>query len=175
MDTTRLRIEDHDASHTEARVTKSILDILGKNKLCAISTVMSTSIMPKSTSYINTAYYAFDGFGAVYILTPPQTQHGQNISTNQSVALAVYDSHQVWDVPKQGLQLFGSMERSKGTDLKRGFKLYAERYPPLLRLVSEPDSLEKIDSRFFTFRPSKIKVFDEPTFGTEVWIDCTVL
>lgn len=148
------------------RVKESIREIVSSNQLLSMATVNNEE------PHINTAFYALDDNLNLYILTPPDTIHGQNIEENSSVAVDIHDSHQEWEYDKQGLQIFGTAERAE--DVSRALELYNDRYPGLEEFASTPDELGELDSEFYVIKPERIKVFDEPQFGTETWIEVEV-
>ena len=168
----KFRLAIPSSDYTESQVTSSIMEILRKTKLFSMATVMETEQGPHS--HISTAFYSYTSDFDFYILTGPQTQHGRNLAINDSIALAVFDSHQIWDGPKQGLQLFGTAKLANDAQLREGLELYLQQYPGLRRWVQTPEEIVKIDSRLYRIEISHIKVFDEPTFGTEVWIDVNI-
>lgn len=150
----------------EAR--ESIKKICEENELLALATVSE-----KSEAFNATAFYVFDQNFNFYILTEPDTDHGENLDKNPSISLSIYDSQQEWTDEKQGLQVFGEAEKLEGEKISEAFKLYAERFPGLEKFVFGPEEMERLDSEFYVIRPDRIKIFDEPKFGTETWVNVT--
>jgi len=168
----KLKLTTVSSDYTESQVASSIMELLRKTQLCSLATVSHTE--HSSCSSISTAFYCYTPNLDFYILTDPKTQHGQNLADNNSIALAIYDSHQVWDSPKQGLQLSGTAHLADEAHLKEGMQIYLEQYPGLRKWIQTPEEIVKIDGRFYQIVVSRIKVFDEPKFGSEVWIDIIV-
>lgn len=84
-------------------------ELLDASPLCAIATVS-----PSSRAHVNTAYFAWSrDFHAVW-MSEPSARHSLNLGPNNTVAIAVFDSHQTWDEPDRGIQLFGSAVEAKG-------------------------------------------------------------
>lgn len=150
-------------------LNKSISSILKSNLLCSMATIKQDG--KNSQSWINTAYFCFNPKMDLYFLSPPHTMHSQNVTANKSIAVAIYDSHQV-EGGKQGLQIFGECERAQTTTLIDGYVQYAKRYPDLKGVIKGPEDFAKniIESKLFIIRPNQVKIFDEPTFGNEVWV-----
>ena len=91
--------------------------------------------------------------------------------TNPSMAVSVYDSTQKWgnDTGDVGIALYGECAESSG---KRAEELYARRFKEYVRWKKSPEYSEGEGRkwRFFSFVPSKVKVFDERRFGSGVFI-----
>ena len=157
---------DH-KDYSDAILNKSISDMLEKAILCSIATVGENN-----TSHIHTAYFAFTEELELYFLSDPKTQHCLNIEKNPCVAVAVYDSHQPWQEPKQGLQLFGTCHLAKGMSKMRAEYRYIKRfmgYGDWIKVLSDKER-KAFRSKFYTIKVDSLKIFDEPTFGEEVYI-----
>jgi uncharacterized protein YhbP (UPF0306 family) len=159
-----LKTLDKDAE-TE-QVKESIGEALSENKLLSMSTVN------EEKPHINTAFYAFDNKFNLYILTPPETEHGENIDRNSLVAVDIHDSHQKWTDDKQGLQIFGKAKKAEKPS--KALKLYKKRFSEMEEVASNTDELDQIDSVFYKIAPERIKIFDEPRFGTETWVNVRI-
>lgn len=168
-----LELLDADASHDLERAEKSIRYILESNELCSLATVTPQEDNA-SQAHIATAFYVFDEDFQIYVFTPPETDHGKNLEENNSIALAIYDSNQEWTDKKQGLQIFGTAAQIQRDNVERVFDLYKSRYPGVKQFAESSEEVYDLDSRFFEISPHRIKIFDEPTFGTEVWVNVAV-
>ena len=157
-----IKVEDDEVSEEEA--IQSIKQILEKNKLLSMSTVEETS------PHINTAFFTHQDL-KLYIFTPPDTIHGKNLDKNPEVAVDVHDSHQEWTDDKKGLQIFGKAEIQNTQEV---LDLYCERFPEMKELASDQKELDQYDSEFYVIKPERIKIFDEPRFGTENWINVVI-
>jgi uncharacterized protein YhbP (UPF0306 family) len=158
-------LDDDKASLKEAE--QSIQEILEQNDLLSLATVSE-----KEKAFNATAFYVFDDNFKFYILTEPETDHGENLEENSSASLSIYNSKQEWGDAKKGLQVFGEAEHISEEDkVSMALKLYLERFPELKQWVSQPGEMENIDSEFYIIRPERIKIFDEPKFGTETWVN----
>ncbi|MCX6154099.1 MAG: pyridoxamine 5'-phosphate oxidase family protein [Candidatus Kapabacteria bacterium] len=155
---------------SDDKLNDSVLRILSSNILSSIATIKDNE------SYIHTAYYCFNSKLDFYFISDPATQHTKNIEDNSSVALAIYDSKQVWDNNKCGLQIFGNCEIAKGTKLIEGTMLYLKRFAGLKQWIQHPDDFIKgaINSKMFVINTSKITLFDEDAFGEEVFINLII-
>ncbi|MBI4093979.1 pyridoxamine 5'-phosphate oxidase family protein [Candidatus Kaiserbacteria bacterium] len=157
--------------HADAKLNQSLEEILESNRLLSMASVRTVGAT--STSWINTAYYSFSADLEFFILTPPDTQHCKNLEQNDSVALAIFDSRQ--DDPtamKRGLQVFGRCLPCTGPFLAKGHELYAQRYPWLKATLQQPEDFDKniIQSKLYVIIADEVKLFDERTFGPELWI-----
>lgn len=148
---------------TEKEVKQSIREIISENQLLSMATIADEK------PHINTCFYCFDEDLNLYILTPPDTLHGQNLEENDSIAVDIHDSHQEWTDDKQGLQIFGNAEKAE--EVEKALELYLDRYSELGEFASNKEELAELDSIFYKIEPERIKVFDEPRFGTETWVN----
>lgn len=164
-----ITIVEEDAGHKADDAERSIRAIIERNELCSMATVRE-----HAEAHINTAFYAHDEDLRLYVLTPPDTQHGTNLAENPSVAVDIHDAGQEWTDEKRGLQLFGTAHRLTGRDRAPAFERYRECFPALDQFASTVDDLDGLDSSFYRIVPDRIRLFDEPAFGTEVWIDVDV-
>ena len=158
----------HSKEYSDSQLDKSISQILERTILCSIATVGKGN-----SSYIHTAYFAFNGKFELFFLSDPDTQHCLNIEKNPSVAVAVADSRQPWQELKQGLQLFGTCQITKGTTRITAEYAYIKRFVGYRDWVNVLSIAERkaFKSRFYIVKVQSIKLFDEPTFGEEVYID----
>lgn len=165
----KLLEEEHDAG----KVEESIREIVSANRLCSLATVNEQGDeAPKA--HIATAFFVYDDDLRFYVFTPPETDHGRQLAENPSVSLAIYDSHQNWTDEKQGLQIFGTAEQVSDDVIPDILDIYLDRYPGLEQFATNPEEVADLDSVFYEITPDRIKVFDEPTFGTEVWVNVQV-
>lgn len=152
------------------RLENSIFGILDKIQLLSMAT-LGVDMQP----YINTCFFAYDLTLRLYILTPPSTQHSQNITQNHRVAVSVFDTHQISGAELQGLQMFGTCHQAAGDELASALQIYSDRFPGLKTSAPDiPTLLKDFQSRFFVITVESIKTFDEIAFGKEVWIIANV-
>lgn len=73
---------------------------------------------------------------------------------------------------KRGLQVFGRCLPCTGILRAKGHELYAQRYPWLKATLPQPEDFDKniIQSKLYVITADEVKLFDERTFGPEVWI-----
>jgi uncharacterized protein YhbP (UPF0306 family) len=144
------------------RIERAAFRLLDASPLCAISTVG-----PRITAHIHTAYFAWNKDFEIFWLSDPAARHSRNIRARPSTAITVFDSHQVWGQPDRGIQLFGSTRELPATQIAPADSLYAARFPgdatPDLRAY-----------RFYRFRSERLKLFDEAVFGPGVFVTATI-
>ncbi len=146
---------------------RAVLRVLEAEHLCALATVS-----PSAEAHINTCFFAYRADPlALWILTPPTTQHGSFMSVNTSVACAIYSTAQTWAKSKVGLQLRGRARQIDDNELAEPLATYTDRYPELLGILPDKKTLVGLESRFYEIAIQQARLFDEPTFGTEVWVD----
>lgn len=153
------------------RVLAGIRRILRRNVLCSIATVT-----PDGRAYANTAYFAFSPDLDLYFLSHPDSRHCRNLETNRSAAITVFPSGQKWGEDDHGLQLLGTASRAPRREAKKAERAYARRFRAYPGWVGglEPGDRAR-DYRFFRFRTSRVKLFDERNFGGAVFVSAFVV
>jgi uncharacterized protein YhbP (UPF0306 family) len=133
--------------------------LLEASTLCAIATVTRGS-----GAHVNTAYFGWSPDLRLVWLSEPRAKHSRNLNANPSVAIAVYDSDQVWGKTDRGIQLFGSArEAPPGAD-----QVYARRFP-------DYRSSELSAYRLYELVPRRVKLFDERELGAATFVTARVL
>ncbi len=160
----------HD-KYSDEQLNRSITDVLEHGRLLSMSTVR-----PDGSAHINTAFYSFDSSLRLFIITDPKTGHGTNLASNPSVAVAIFNSHQEFWTPLRGLQLFGTCRQTPLLQIPHALSSFVKRFPVFSELVKSPADLasKTLAIRFHTIDVKRLKLFDEPTFGEEVFIDLKV-
>ena len=147
------------------RLYNSVARLLADNKLCSIATQRENGEV-----HINTAFFAFGDDLDLYFLSNPASVHCQNLIRSRQVAIAVFDSHQVWGTAHRGLQLFGICTLAADIEEKIARELYSSRFPPYVELRDRLSHL-----RFYSFTTTAVKVLDEDEFGEEVIVSAEVV
>jgi uncharacterized protein YhbP (UPF0306 family) len=145
-----------------ARIAATAEQLLDASTLCAIATVTAAG-----RAHINTAYFAWSRDFDIVWMSEPRAAHSRNLRANDSVAIAVYDSNQIWGKPDRGIQLFGSAREVRGENARQAKTLYAKRFPDF----AEADLSAY---RFYFFRPRRLKLFDERALGTGTFVTARV-
>lgn len=157
----------------EQDIKKSIFAIFEKMKLLSMATVDSSDNSP--TSWINTAFFAYTDQMILYILTSPNSIHGKNLQHNDSIAVAVFDSLQQPGNPRQGVQLKGTARRiTEKNDEVTALNVWWTRMMNKGSFEEFAKKYESFDSKMHSITLDHVKVFDEPTFGEEVWVTAEI-
>jgi len=167
-----LKLRFGNKQYSDEKINKSLSAILDSNVLLSMATIKN-----KKESYINTVYYAYSNSLNFYYLSPPSAEHSKNLEKNTSVAASIFDSAQKLPTAKKsGLQIFGESKLAKGKELLEGLSLYAARYVWIVKYIKSPKDFFKriIESKLYIIKPETIKIFDETTFGNEVWVTVTI-
>jgi uncharacterized protein YhbP (UPF0306 family) len=146
-----------------ARIRAEARRLLDGSTLCAIATVS-----PGNRAHVNTAYFAWSREFELVWLSEPAARHSRNLRANSTAAIAVYDSSQSWEKPDRGIQLFGSAREVAAPAARPAERVYARRFPESAQADLSP-------YRFYRFRPSRMKLFDEAALGAGVFVTATVL
>jgi uncharacterized protein YhbP (UPF0306 family) len=132
--------------------------LLDASTLCAIATVS-----PGGKAHVNTAYFAWSPDLRVVWLSEPRAAHSRNLRGNASVAIAVYDSHQIWGNSDRGIQLFGSARKAQ----PEAENVYSSRFP-------DYRSSELPAYRLYELVPRRLKLFDERELGAATFVTAHV-
>ncbi len=159
----------HDVSSDE--LAQSVSAILDETRVLGLATTTAAG----SPDACN-AHFAYDAECRLYILTPPSTNHIQNILRDGRVAVAVADTQQTGDGGLHGLQIIGHAALAAGEELVQGLAAFRERFPTTATALASEEALEASGwvSRIAVIWPEKVIIFDERRFGTERWIEASV-
>ena len=161
---------DH-AKYATDRIAKSVARILEATQLCSMATVH------EGNSHINTAYFCYDDRLDIYFVSEASSVHIQNIATNPSMAVCVFDTHQPWDDWKVGLQFFGTARSTDKHEFKHGSHLYKERFPDYKKWFHSLGRAlaSSVVPPFYVFTPTRVKILDEEDFGEETYVQASIL
>src|SRR5437667_321012 len=104
----------------------------------------------------------------------------RNLLANPSMAMTIFDSHQRWENPGRGIQLFGSGQRTGGSQADHAESVYGTRFPAFARWMKGTTPTERRQAALlrsyalFRFLPSRVKILDEADFGGAVFIIASV-
>lgn len=136
--------------------------LLNASSLCAIAT-----ISPGGRAHVNTAYFAWSPSLELVWFSEPHSRHSRNVRANPSAAVAVYDSNQSWGRPDRGIQLFGRSREQAGKHAQDAERIYTKRFPDYAPHAST-------GYRFYRFRPTRVKLFDERALGGGTFVTARV-
>ena len=131
------------------------------------------TVTPTGESHIHAAYFCYSAHLELYFVSDPSTVHCQNLAHSKSMAVAVFSTSQPWDMPHQGVQLFGTARRASPIESAKALPIHAKRfhaYGDYMRALNPVDK-EATPHKFYVFRPESMRLFDEPAFGEETFID----
>lgn len=135
--------------------------LLDASTLCAIATVR------RCEAHVHTAYFAWASRFRLVWMSDPSATHSRNIRANPSVAIAVFDSSQLWGRTDRGLQLFGTASELDDAAAADAALLYQRRFRRYRRS-------DLSVYRFYEFRPYRMKLFDEAALGDGTFVTATV-
>jgi uncharacterized protein YhbP (UPF0306 family) len=155
----------------DSAVGSSILNVLASTRL------LSMSMIRLGKPWINNAYFSFDNNLNLHILTPPSTNHATALEADSAVAIAVADSQQTGDAGKLGLQATGTCSLAEGEQLESALVEYRARFPATQSVLQSQKTIIEsgMESRLYVISLDFVRLFDEKTFGNEVWIDADVI
>jgi len=160
----------HAHGHDQKSLHESVEAILGTTTLCSMATAKG------SLPYINTAFFAWSSDLHIYFLSKPTRQHSVNLDNNPTISLTVFDGSQSFGSLLKGLQIFGKCVLAMGTQANQAFDVYTKRFPKLLEQIPSFEDYERsvIQSRLYAVTAESIKIFDEPRFGKDVYIEASI-
>jgi uncharacterized protein YhbP (UPF0306 family) len=153
------------------RVERSVVRVLEQTGLCAWATVTAAG-----QAHVNIGYFATSENLDFYLLSHPHSLHCRNLTTNPSMAVAVFVSPQHWTDPGRGIQFFGTSRQVSQADHHEAERVYQRRYQPyddwqLTLKVGDP----ALDYRFYRFVPERLKILDEAEFGDAVFVEADIV
>jgi len=152
------------------RMRKIALRILRGNLLCSMATVT-----PRGRAHINTAYFCYSDDLELFFLSDPRSRHCRNLSTNRSMAVAIFSSSQSWEGADRGLQLFGTCGPARGKNAARARRLYARRFPAFAKWRARLEPGDPGNAyRFYRFDARELKILDEAELGDAVFVTATL-
>jgi hypothetical protein len=160
----------HGRAPAPAALLRSLTSILDSTSLCALATVA-----PGPRAHGSHVCFARSAELEVYFLSDPRSNHARRLEENPSMAVSVFDSHQRWGGPDRGAALDGTCRALAGRAAARAEAIYGRRFAayPRWKAATSPGEAA-LRWRFFGFRPSRAKVFDEPAFGEGVFVTARV-
>ena len=111
------------------------------------------TVTPGGKAHINHMYFAWNERFEVVWISDADSLHSRNLVKNNSAALTIYASNQIWGRPDRGIQLFGTAGVTKDRASQEARRLYAKRFKDY--------DADSDDLPAYRFRPRTVKLFDE--------------
>jgi uncharacterized protein YhbP (UPF0306 family) len=157
-----MAIERTSRPFSATRIARLAHQLLDASTLCAIA-----SVSPGGRAHVNTAYFAYTGDFEIVWISEPRARQSLNLQSSRTASIAVFDSHQTWGGDDRGIQLFGSAAKVVGAAAEGAKSTYARRFPEYVPEENSPYVP-------YTFRPRRMKLFDETSLGAGVFVTATV-
>jgi uncharacterized protein YhbP (UPF0306 family) len=154
---------------SEARIRNRMLHLLQENTLCSLATVRRNN-----HAHISPVYFCYSEDLELYFLSDPHSLHCQNLLTNTSMAVTVFDSSQKWGQADRGMQLFGTCRGVRGENATQAEQLYGKRFPVFAQWKTAQSEDFSFQYRFYRFVPHEIKILDEGRFGGDVIVSAAL-
>jgi uncharacterized protein YhbP (UPF0306 family) len=145
----------------------AINQMLSVNELCTVAT-----IAPADLPWAAAMYFAPRGDSTLVVMTAPGSRHFSSIALGGGVgALVVADTRQDFDNAKRGMQATVTIRQViDRAELLASLEVYCARFPSARAWMGAPEMLSSIESRPFLLTIDEVKIFDEVTFGRDVWV-----
>ena len=154
---------------SEARVRNRILRLLQENTLCSLATVRRNN-----HAHISPVYFCYSEDLELYFLSDPRSLHCQNLLTNASMAVTIFDSSQKWGLANRGMQFFGMCSEAKGEYATQAQLLYGKRFQAFAEWKTAHSKDFPFRYHFYRFVPREIKILDEGEFGGGVFVSAAL-
>lgn len=167
-----MKVQFKNSDYVNERLSRSVFGILTNVKLCSIATVGCDS-----EGHINAAYFCYNEALDLYFVSDPATKHCQHIARCPKIAIAIFDTNQPWGEPLRGLQLFGECHLAGAVESAKALATHAVRFHAYGEYIKALSPLERDKSphRFYVFRPTRVKILDEPEFGEETFVTAEIV
>ena len=159
------------AAYSSTRIQSSVAGILRSTTLCSVAIAKQGN-----NPHIHTAYFCWNRSMDVFFLSDPKTVHGRHLGRLRSAAMTIFDTRQPWDAYHRGMQLFGTCSLATGAQVAVAKRHYGRRFPAFTDWFSKLSPAERTSfgSRFYVFRPARVKVLDEKEFGQETFVSAGI-
>lgn len=129
--------------------------------------LMSLATVDKNKPFVCTVYFTTDSKLNFYFVSPPAAHHCNNLSKNNFVSCAIYDSGQKVSSKKVGLQFVGTAKVvTKIGEIKKALQLWNKANPGAEKYINWDNMMKKvITSKVYTIKPQEIKFFNEKLYG----------
>lgn len=165
----------HARGYDGDRLQVSVTRMLASIPLLSMATRSEAGVV-----HISTAFFSYDDELTLHFLSHPESVHSHNLRSEPHMAVAVFDSRQLWGSPHSGLQLFGGGALTPDNAVHSARELYAARFPRYRELLQRASGGAPLGPtfaalRFYSFVPERAQILDEWEFGEEVFISATIL
>lgn len=128
--------------------------------------VMTLATSEDNQPWVCTVYYGMDDNMNFYIVTHPDTKHGQHFEKNKKVAFNVFHSHQKYADLKQGVQGMGEIEEVKDIiHITQALMLWHKLNSQSEIKITPQEILEKVNgSKVYKITPNYFKYFNEELY-----------
>jgi uncharacterized protein YhbP (UPF0306 family) len=154
---------------SETRIRKRVLRLLQENTLCSLATVRRNN-----HAHISPVYFCYSEDLELYFLSDPRSLHCQNLLTNASMAVTIFDSSQKWGRDDRGMQFFGMCSEAKGEYATQAELLYGKRFQAFVKWKTAHRKDLPFRYHFYHFVPREIKILDESEFGGGVFVSAAL-
>ena len=154
---------------SEAKIRNRILHLIQENTLCSLATVRKNN-----HAHISPVYFCYSADLELYFLSDPRSLHCQNLLTNSSMAVTVFDPSQKWGRADRGMQLFGTCSEAKGEYATQAEQLYGKRFQAYAKWKTAHNKDVPFRYHFYRFVPREIKILDEGEFGGGVFVSAVL-
>src|SRR3979411_1488088 len=143
-----MTIERRSRSFSSARLEAVARRLMNASPRSSLAT-----LTPGGKAHINHMYFAWNERFEVVWISDADSLHSRNLVKNNSAALTIYASNQIWGRPDRGIQLFGTAAVTKERASLDARRLYGKRFKDY---DADSDELPA-----YRFRPRTVKLFDE--------------
>jgi len=120
------------------------------------------------TPWACTLYYGMDEDFHMYLVTDPESEHGQHLKTCNDVAFCIFDSHTKVTESKFGVQGKGKCIIVKNIgEILKGLSLWHRFNPGVEQRITLDMVKKALDTKIYKIEPSYLKFFNKELYGAK--------
>ena len=136
--------------------------------------IMTLATVKNNEPWVCTLYYGTDEELNLFVVTDPNSIHGQQIRDGSVVAFNIFDSHQPITKLKKGVQGKGQIKKlTYLAEITKGLWLWHKANTGVEEKITVKDILKKLtDTKVYKIKPTYLKFFNKELYGKEqygVW------
>jgi len=144
---------------TKDQIKTDIFDFVRSNRAMSLATNTATG------PWVCTVFYGTDKDLNLYIVTDPDSEHGQALKKSDKVAFNIFDSHQTVVDQKKGIQGRGVCQKVTGLiNVVKGLTFWQKGNPGAEKKVTMETIKKFADTRIFKITPTYLKFFNEELY-----------
>ena len=135
-------------------------------KFMSTNGIMTLSTSEENKPWSCTVYYGLSEDFTMYVVTDPDSKHGQHIQKNPNVAFSIFDSATKVIDDKKGIQGQGTCVQVHDiVEATKGLMLWHRNNPGAEKKITVESIKKFMDTRIFKISPNYIKFCAKELYG----------